>query len=103
MTIKERGPAGCVLALAIIHHLAITCNLPMDRIASFLGGTAKNLIIEFVPKDDSQVKRLLFSREDIFSRYGAEGFIGAFEKHFEIMKTHKIADSGRTLYLMKRR
>ena len=97
MTIKERGPAGCVLALAIVHHLAITSNLPLDRIASFLGDTAKNLIIEFVPREDSQVKRLLFSREDIFSGYGRENFIRAFEKDFEIIKTHKIAGSGRTL------
>jgi hypothetical protein len=103
MTMKERGPAGLVLALALVHHLAITRNLPMDRIASFLCDTAKNLIIEFVPKDDSQVKRLLFSREDIFTGYGDKDFITAFGKYFEIIQTHKIADSGRILYLMKRR
>ncbi|MGD0565771.1 MAG: SAM-dependent methyltransferase [Candidatus Goldiibacteriota bacterium] len=101
MTIAQRGPAGCVLALALIHHLAITCNLPMERLASFFGATAKNLIIEFVPKDDPQVKRLLHSREDIFNGYNEPGFIKAFEEKFEIIRKDKIAGSNRVVYLMK--
>jgi SAM-dependent methyltransferase len=55
----ERGPADVVLALAVIHHLAITNNVPLPLLADFMAAGARHLIIEFVPKADSQVQRLL--------------------------------------------
>ena len=66
MSFTERGPADTVLALALIHHLAISNNLPFSKIVNFFRDISKSLIIEFVPKSDSQVQRLLANREDIF-------------------------------------
>ena len=66
MSFMKRGPIDLVMALALIHHLAISNNLPFDRIAQFFQKICKSLIIEFVPKTDSQVQRLLATREDIF-------------------------------------
>jgi hypothetical protein len=60
------------------------------------------LIIEFVPKTDSQVQRLLSTREDIFPNYTEEGFEKAFEKSFEQVKKERIRESSRTLYLLRR-
>jgi len=34
-SLAERGPADTILALALIHHLAISNNLPLGKIASF--------------------------------------------------------------------
>jgi ribosomal protein L11 methylase PrmA len=101
MRAARRGTAGCVMALALIHHLCIAANIPMEKAVSFFARIAKNLIIEFVPREDSQVKRLLFSREDIFTGYSGENFIREFEKKFEIIKQEKIAGSGRVIYLMR--
>jgi hypothetical protein len=103
MSLSQRGPADIVLALALVHHLAISNNVPMDRIASFLRNTGKSLIIEFVPKTDSQVKRLLATRNDIFTDYTKQGFEKAFDRYFVIEDTVSIRDSARTLYLMKTR
>ncbi|MFO8173496.1 MAG: class I SAM-dependent methyltransferase, partial [Longimicrobiales bacterium] len=75
----ERGPVDTVLALALIHHFAITNNLPFFKIADFLRSICRWLIIEFVPKTDSQVQRLLATRKDVFFDYSQE----AFERHFE--------------------
>ena len=47
------------MALALIHHLAITNNVPLRDIGEFFADLAPRLIIEFVPKTDSQVQRLL--------------------------------------------
>lgn len=67
-----------VLALALIHHLAIANSIPLQEIASFLSKLSKSLIIEFVPKTDSQVANMLALREDIFPDYNREGFEKAF-------------------------
>lgn len=99
----HRGPVDCVMALALIHHLAISNNLPFDKIASFLCKLCRHLIIEFVPKEDSQVQRLLRSREDIFSQYDQSFFEVAFSQYFELTCQETIQNSHRTLYLMKNR
>ena len=77
-SIFERGPADTVLALALIHHLAISNNVPFDRLARFFASVCNSLIIEFVPKEDSQVQKLLITREDVFGNYNEEDFRNAF-------------------------
>lgn len=102
MSLVERGPVDCVFALALLHHLAISNNVPFARIAEFLSGLSSHLIIEFVPKEDSQVKKLLSSREDIFDRYNQREFERDFGRFFETVSSERIRNSERTLYLMKK-
>ena len=103
MSLIERGPTDMVLFLALIHHLSISNNVPFDRIASFLQRLCNFLVIEFIPKTDSQIQRLLSTREDIFSDYDQENFEREFGKFFFLQTKVKIADSKRILYLMRRR
>jgi len=100
---QNRGPADTLLALALVHHLAISNNLPFDKIAKYFSQLGKNLIIEFVPKGDSQVTKLLSTREDIFNNYDQENFAKDFSKYFVIQQTKTIAKSSRTLYLMTKK
>ena len=58
--------------MALVHHLAISNNVPLSKIAEFFSTISKSLVIEFIPKSDSQVKRLLATREDIFENYDEE-------------------------------
>jgi len=102
MSILERGPADTVLALALVHHLAISNNVPLAKIAEFLSNICNSLIIEFVPKTDSQVQRLLSTREDIFTDYTQPAFELEFGKYFTMHSSARIRDSERTLYLMQR-
>ena len=99
----QRAQCDAVLALALVHHLAISNNTPLSEIAGFFADMAPHLIIEFVPKADSQVKRLLATREDIFPEYTEAGFEAAFSDFFEISQKAKVSDSERTLYLMTRK
>ncbi len=57
-SLMQRGPADVVLALALIHHLAIGRNLPLPQVAELLASLGKHVIIEFVPKTDSKVKNI---------------------------------------------
>ena len=103
MSFMERGPADTVMALALIHHLAIGNNVPLPKIADFFSKLCRTLILEFVPKRDSQVKRLLVTREDIFDEYTQEHFEQAFSPYFDISEKAAIEGSERTLYLMHTR
>ena len=102
MSILERGPVDTVFALALIHHLAISNNLPLYKIANFFGKICNSLIIEFIPKSDSQVQRLLSTREDIFTNYTQQAFENEFGKYFTIQNFVKIKNSERILYLMRK-
>lgn len=98
----QRGPADAVLALALVHHLAIGNNVPLESVARVMADAAPRLVIEFVPKEDEQVQRLLRSRRDIFPDYTREGFEAAFATRFRILRSEGIEGSGRRMYLMER-
>jgi len=101
--LASRGPTDAVMALALIHHLAIGNNVPLPLVASYFARLGRHLIIEFVPKDDPKVQELLTSREDIFDDYSIEGFEAAFGEHFEILRREELPGSSRVLYLMASR
>jgi ribosomal protein L11 methylase PrmA len=100
-SLLERGPVDAVLALALIHHLAIANNVPLEKIGVFFQSLCRWLIIELVPKSDSQVKRLLSTREDIFTDYTQEGFEKIFSLYFETLEVVQIKESERVLYLLE--
>lgn len=95
----KRGPADLAMALALIHHLVISNNVNLSMLAKTLSRLAQHLLIEFVPKEDSQVQKLLASREDIFENYHLEGFLQAFEAHFILKEKISIPGSVRVLFL----
>ncbi len=100
-SILSRGPADGALALALVHHLAIGNNVPLDRVAAFFQSMCRWLIVEFVPKSDSQVQRLLANREDVFPNYTPHGFEAAFDRYFDTVRCAGVPDSERTVYLMR--
>ncbi len=100
-SLSDRGPADALLALALIHHLAISNNVPLDMLANYLHHLGHWLIVEWVPKEDSQVQRLLASRQDIFTNYHQEGFEAAFGELFSIHEKIQIKESPRVIYLME--
>ncbi len=102
-SLTERSPVDLVMALALVHHLAIANNVPFDMIARFMADLGRWLIIEFIPKEDSQVQRLLASREDIFKDYHENIFQNRFSQYYEIIQCEKIQDSLRSLYLMRKK
>ena len=101
-SLTARAGADAVLALALVHHLAITGNVPLTNIANWFADLGPSLIVEFVPKHDPQVQRLLVSREDVFDEYTREGFEAAFGRRFEMVDVKHVGDSERTIYRYER-
>ena len=102
-SITSRLKADLVLALALVHHLAIVNNVPLTLIASWLQPMGEQLIIEFVPKSDEKVKQLLQHRADIFEDYSLENFRSIFAEKYKIVKEEKVGNTNRILFLMTRK
>jgi hypothetical protein len=101
--LAARFRTGAVMALALVHHLAIAGNVPLPRLAAWLAELGPELIVEFVPKGDPKVRRLLAAREDVFPDYTREGFEAAFASRYETLEVAPIRGSERILYRMRRR
>lgn len=100
-----RCQADCVLALALIHHLVISAGIPMPLVAAHLAELTRpggRLLLEEVPREDSQVRSLLAVREDIFVDYTPQGLQAAFAAHFTLENSFPVADSARTLHVWRR-
>jgi len=103
MTLVERGPCDVVLALALVHHLVFSYNLSFANISDFFKRITKWCIVEFVPKNDLQIKRMLLNKKDIYTDYDQINFEKVFSKNFTIMEKVSINSLGRLLYLMKKK
>lgn len=102
-TLPERGRPNLLMALALIHHLRIANNTPLAMIAKLFSDWSEWAIVEFIPKEDSQIQKMLSARKDIFDDMGRTGFEKAFGDYFEITESSPIPDSVRVLYLLKRK
>lgn len=98
----QRTHCDLVLALAVIHHLAIGKNIGFDKIARLFASLGKTLIIEFVPKEDEKIRLMLQSKPDVYHWYTKENFLAAFSSLYTIEQEEPIGTSGRTLFRMKR-
>lgn len=100
--VMDRARADGILALALLHHLAIGRNVPLERLAGWLVDLAPQGIVEFVPKSDPMVQELLRLREDVFDDYDEATFEAALGARAEIAASVTISESGRRLYWFKR-
>lgn len=97
-SLLARGPVEAVMALAWIHHLAIGNNLPLASIAAFLRRCAPAAIVEFVPKEDPQVRRMLALKGDIFPDYSSRAFEASVSSDYRMVRRETLPDGGRILY-----
>ncbi len=99
----DRADAEAVLALALVHHLAIGHNVPLASVVDWLVGLAPTGIVEFVPKTDPMIQELLKLREDIFPDYDEESFLAHLRRHARIVRTETVSATGRLLLRYERK
>ncbi|MDT8346307.1 MAG: class I SAM-dependent methyltransferase [Flavobacteriaceae bacterium] len=103
--IKAFAP-DCIMALALVHHLCLSGNIPFHRLASYFASLGETLIVEFPKREDSWVKHLLQRKMDFeksFDFYHQSNFETAFAEVFSIVERFDIPDAARSLYLMRRK
>lgn len=101
LRLEKRSHPDCIIALAVLHHVAITHNIPLANIADYLSELAKWLLIEFVPENDEKIKALPDTAGK--KAYTINNFRAAFYSRYDVISEQEIENSGRTLILMKRK
>ncbi|MEU8262240.1 class I SAM-dependent methyltransferase [Micromonospora sp. NPDC048999] len=98
----DRARADLVLALALVHHLAIGRNVPLDAVLDQLaalttpGGT---LVVEYVHPEDPMARRLLANKPDgLFPDYRREAFEALLVARGRIIRRVELPSGTRTLY-----
>ena len=94
----ERLNFSGMLSLAFEHHLAIAKNIPLDQVLKWLINIAPHGLIEFVPKNDETIKKMLILKGDIFNDYNEENFRSLILKNANIVSETIISDSGRKIF-----
>lgn len=95
--LAKRASADAVIALALVHHLAIAENIPFKALLHWIISFAPQGVIEFVPKADPKVQELLQLRPDIFVDYSYESFLQYIKEKAEIVKECNVSDTNRIL------
>ena len=100
----RRMPVDLVVALALLHHLALGRNIPLSRIAAYFSKLTKNwLIVEFIPVTDPKATDLLRNRRRLHTAYDRIELEQAFAGCFTTEKRATIPGTERILYLMRKR
>jgi len=97
----KRGKPDLILGLALIHHLVIGANIPLDDAIQWFAGIGGDLLIEYVDRMDSMTQRLLINKEDNYSDYTQENFEKLLSTHFASVDKQALESGTRTLYLAR--
>lgn len=101
--IKHYQP-DVTMALAVIHHMSLSGNIPFEMSAEFFASFSNHLIIEFPKRSDSWVQRLLNTKGEFkghFDFYNISNFEKAYSQFFDISEMKDIENSERVMYLLK--
>ncbi|HVS03183.1 MAG TPA: methyltransferase, partial [Thermoanaerobaculia bacterium] len=84
-TLLARGRPDLVLALALLHHLAFTGNVPLPELVDWLASFGGHVVVELVTKDDPMARHLLRNKDDQYGDYTVEGFDRLVAERFEVV------------------
>jgi SAM-dependent methyltransferase len=96
--LPDRSRPDLVLCLALVHHVALSANVPLGEFISWLAALGTDVVIEFVSKDDAMSQRLLRNKEDVFPDYTQPSFEAHLERQFVVVRRQVLGDGSRTLY-----
>jgi hypothetical protein len=98
-TLIDRGSPDLVLALALVHHLSISGNVPLREVVGWLRGLDCEVVVEFPDRGDPMVQRLLGGkRDDAHPDYDRETFEALLHAAFRITDSCGLPSGTRTLY-----
>jgi len=97
------GHFDTVMMLAVLHHLLLRAQVPMDRIAELCSNlTTTHLILEWVPPTDPKFQELIRGRDAIYAHITESAFREAFARHFTTANEMTLAN-GRILLHLRRK
>jgi SAM-dependent methyltransferase len=101
---RAKGSFEAVFMLAVVHHMLVTERIPLEEIIDVAAElTTDMFVVEFVPADDPMFRVLTRGREELHKDLTQSVFENALNRKFDIVRSQKLADSARILYLTRRK
>ena len=101
-TLEDRGKPDLVMALALIHHVSITANIPIADFLEWAAGLGSTLVIEFPKRDDPMVEALLANKQEGANPdYELENFERELERRFTIERREELPTGHRVMFLAR--
>jgi len=94
----ERVKPDVVLVLALVHHIRISSNIPMDLFLDWLRRLECDVVIEFINREDEMVVKLLTNKKVQYKDYNIETFVSQIEQSFNIASREKLKDGKREIF-----
>ncbi|MBK8293972.1 MAG: methyltransferase [Solirubrobacterales bacterium] len=99
-TLSDRGAPDLMLALALIHHVSISANIPIAEFFEWVKDLGSTLLIEFPKRTDPMVRALLANKQEGANLdYDLDNFEAEMKKRFQIEKREELPSGDRVLYL----
>jgi len=96
--LAARGRPDLVLALALVHHVVIGANIPIDEFVDWLADLGAELVIEFPTREDPMVGVLLRNKEDQYADYQLDVFERCLGTRFDVLKREALGSGTRVMY-----
>jgi hypothetical protein len=101
-TLEDRGKPDLALCLALVHHVAITGNVPLAEVVAWMRSLDATVVVEFPPRDDEMVKRLLSGKgPGANPDYELESFERLLAESFRVERREELEPGGRVLFVAK--
>ena len=100
-SLEARGPADLVLYLGLMHHLRFTHMVPLDEQMSYLARVARHAVVEWIPREDVNVRAMTEGSVRAGFAYSREGFLSALEGRFRVVESVVLGESGREMVLVE--
>jgi SAM-dependent methyltransferase len=101
-SMPDRGKPDLVLALALIHHVAISANVPVKEFVDWLASLGTALVIEFPTREDPMVKKLLAPKRDgLHPDYELGFFERTLSEAFDVERSERLESGTRVLYFAR--
>ena len=99
-TLADRGAPDLMLALALIHHVSISANIPIAEFLEWAKDLGTTLLIEFPKRTDPMVRALLANKQEgANADYDLDNFEAELKKRFNIERQEELPSGDRVLYL----
>jgi hypothetical protein len=98
-SLPDRARPDLTLALALVHHVALSANVPVRSFLDWLADLRTEIVIEFPTRDDPMVKRLLGRKGPAANPdYQLETFERALAERWRVERREPLPSGLRVLY-----
>jgi SAM-dependent methyltransferase len=98
---RSRGRFDMVMMLAVLHHLLVRDQIPMDHVARLTRELTRGwLLVEWVGSEDEKFRSLSGGRDGLYGHLTEAVFLASFRGYFVPVR-RTVLENGRSLHLFR--